>query len=379
MKIYLMKMLGNFYINELLEDINGKDCFKEIGININDKEIEFIIYALPKYQDLILKIAEKTFEEKYLVIYLILNFKYSVKWKIQFVASKFNHEDIQNFTYHYFIPEVTSNKYIFKYLFDNKNLENLLINNSLWFGNPINFTDITDCKVEIDSEPLKENILNFYYNVHLENQGKNKFKIGLEEFESSFVYPSSKTFNSDLLNHHHRGVFSKLGITCFTEKYDNKLMWDSYADGSKGVCLIFDTTISNKKYFKFSGRKVRYFKNLPRYFFDGTGVMEIGHVVCSKTKDYKYEREVREIQNFQLKNRVERKVQFNPQTLKGIIYGANCSSETKEKIIKLVSNKRYNEIEIIESYIDHRLNIKLKNHKIKLKDKKTTANNLHNT
>lgn len=364
MKVYLKKVLGNYFLNELLKDGSVRDYFKEIGTIISDNEIKFIINTTPNNHGIINKIAKNTFENELFLIYSFLNLMHGINYKIKFINKKFTQRDIQSFTYHYFIPEISTNKYLFKYLPDNKYLKPLLLNNSLWFGNPLKFSDITDCKFEIDTEASKESILDFYYKLHIkENVKKNKI-LKLEEFSDDFILPSIEKFNSDLLDHHHKGVFSKLGITCFSEKYDNKLMWDSYTSGSQGICLIFDTTVLKEKYFEFNRRKVRYFKTLPKYFYDATGIMEIGHIICSKTKDYSYENEVREFINFQFEENINRNVEFNPRALKGIIFGAKCSDKTKRKIQKLISHKKYEGIELIESYMDNKFKVKLTKNKI---------------
>jgi hypothetical protein len=374
MKNYLSKSISNHFLNELLAFENHESIFNEFGSIIDESTLEFIIYTSAENHETILKIAKLTFEDKFRDIYMVLYLKYSLECKIRFVNKRFSYKEIQRFTYHYFIPETTNNKYIFKYAAINKNLKILLKNNSFWFTAPKDFKDITDCKFEIDTEPSKKNILNFYYKKYLqENNDKNGI-LDASSFEKSFEYPTKKQFNSDLLEHHYNGVFSKLGITCFSEKCDNKLMWDNYADGFKGVCLIFDTTVSGDKYYKIEGRKVRYFKNLPKYFFDGSGYMEVGHIIFSKTMDYEFEKEIREFISFQFEEKIERSIEFNPHALKGIILGARCSDKNKELIKQLVSKRKYKNIELIESNLDRKLKIKIDKHNISLKEKKATAN-----
>lgn len=369
MKTYLSKSIGNHFLNELLSvKVNG-NMFTEIGSIINENTLEFIICTNPDNHEPILRIAKRTFEEKYWDIYLVLNRKYFLEWKVRFVNNKFTQKEIQSFTYHYFIPEITENKYIYKYCAVNQNLKRLLRNNALWFGSPQNFSDITDCKFEIDTEPTKNNILRFYYEKYRQDSNVIKDSLDIVDFEKTFKYPSTKQFNCDLLEHHYNGVISKLGVTCFSEKYDNKMMWDRYADGSKGVCLVFDTEVFGDRYC-FKGQKVRYFKALPKYFFDASGKMEIGQIVFAKTIEYKFEKEIREILNFQFEDKIDRNVEFNPIALKGIIFGPNCTEKNKEIILKLISKKKYNHVEIIESRIDNSLKIKLCRHSICLKEKR---------
>lgn len=369
MRTYLSKLIGNHFLNELLAIEINRNVFKEIGSIINETTLEFNIYTTPDNHDIILKIAKQTFEERYWYIYLILHEKYFLEWEIRFVNKRFSQNEIRNFTYHYFIPEATENKYIYKYSSVNKNLKKLLSDNSLWFSSPQDFTDITDCKFEVDTEPSKKNILNFYYEKYRQSvNGENKM-LDISNFERTFKYPSKNQFNADLLDHHYKGVFSKLGVTCFSEIYDNKIMWDIYAGGSKGVCLIFDTAIVGD-YYNFKGQKVRYFKALPKYFFDASGKMEIGHIVFAKTMEYKFENEIREVINFQFEDKIDRNIKFNPIALKGIILGPNCSEKNKEIIQCLINKKKYRHVELIESRVDNRLKIKLYKHHIHLNEKR---------
>lgn len=373
MKTYLSKLIGNHFLNELLAIEINRNVFKEIGSIINKTTLEFIIYTIPANHDIILKIAKQTFEERYWDIYLVLHVKYFLEWKIRFVNKKFSQKEIRNFTYHYFIPEETENRYIYKYSSVNKNLKKLLNNNSLWFSSPQNFPDITDCKFEVDTEPSKKNILNFYYEKYRQVIDEANKMLDISDFEKTFKYPSKNQFNADLLEHHYNGVFSKLGVTCFSEKYDNKIMWDRYAEGSKGVCLIFDTVVIGDHY-KFKGQKVRYFKTLPKYFFDASGKMEIGHIVFSKTTEYKIENEIREVINFQFEDKIDRNIEFNPIALVGIIIGPNCSKKNKDIIQCLINKRKYRHVELIESRVDNRLNIKLFKHSIHLNEKKAIVN-----
>ena len=375
MKIYLQKQLGNFFINELLSTEIGKNVVKEIGIIINENSLKFVLNAPPEHHDDILKIAKQTFNVKYFDRYLVLKIKYRVVWDVQFVGENFTLNDIKDFTYYYFIPEVTSNRYIFKYHSVNEYLEKLLINNTLWFNSPESFKDITDCKFEIDTEVSQKNIIYFYYNKYIQDSPKEDMIISIPVFEKSFQLPSVNQFRMDLLNHHFNGVITKLGITCFSEKYDHKLMWDQYASGYAGVCLIFDTEISESDYYKFKGKKVRYFESPQKYFFDGTGHLEIGHVVYTKTREYEFENEVREIINFQFEEAIDRNIKFNPLALKGIIFGPSCTESTKDKVKQLVSDAKYNHVELINSSIDIRLKFQIESSNLDLKVKKATSNN----
>jgi hypothetical protein len=371
MKVYQQKLLCNYFLFEILGNEKTRNSFKEIGTVITNNEINFIFNTQTKYQKIIQKVIYDTIN-KYANIYLTLSLKYNVCVKIKFVYKKFTSNEIEKFTYYYFDPPLTDKRYIFKYCAVNKYFYKLISNNALWFSEPQKFSDGFDSRYKIDIEPSEINILNFYFKKYLEENAVENKKLTKNEFSKMFKIPNKEDFASDLEKHHYENTFSKLGVACFSENYDKALMWENYADGYKGVCLIFDLTIfkSKSKYFQFIGRKVRYFKSLPKYFFDATGKMEIGTIIFSKLTKNKYENEIRELINFQFEE-IKRSIKFNPQALKGILFGPNCPESDKNKIIgKLNQQKKYKDFELIETIIDLiDQKIKVKEHKLDLNEK----------
>lgn len=352
MKIYMQKLLCNHFLNELLGNIQTQNSVEELGSKITDNEINFSFNALIKSRHDIQNLAKDTWI-KYSDIILVLSLKYQVRINITFKEGNFTVEEIENFTYYYFAPPLTKNRYVFKYCPINKNLDKLISNNTLWFGEPQEFKDKFDCRYKIDVEPSEINILKFYFKKHLEENPSENEKLTLEEFSEKFHLPTKESFAKDLEEHHYKNTFSKLGVTCFSEKYNDLLMWDHYADGYKGVCLIFDLAIFKTKsdYYQFIGRKVRYFKSLPTCFFDATGKIETAQIIYSKLKDYKYENEIRELLNFQFEDS-KRSIEFNPKALKGIIFGANCLESKKNELKDKLSCSNLNDVQFIESSIN---------------------------
>jgi hypothetical protein len=98
--------------------------------------------------------------------------------------------------------------------------------------------------------------------------------------------------------------------------------------------------------------------------------MEIGTIIFSKLTKNKYENEIRELINFQFEE-IKRSIKFNPQALKGILFGPNCPESDKNKIIgKLNQQKKYKDFELIETIIDLiDQKIKVKEHKLDLNEK----------
>lgn len=341
---------------------------REIGTIVNDKLIKFVVHTDSVNQETIRNILNETFYRKFNIFWVVPSLKYGIGLELEFVEKKFSNKEIDNFTYYFFSPEASSNKYIFKYIEIGKGLDKLLTRNTFYFNKPQNFRDNTDCKYQIDTEASDQNILDFYYKKELEIFPN----LDQKDFEKSFSIPSKEKFEKDLMEHHYNGVFSLLGITCFSERYDNKLMWDQYADGSKGVCLVFDTTVNTnaRLYYSFCRKKVKYFNRPPKYFYDASGVMEIGHIAFAKTKDYKFENEIREMINFQYLGYENRVIKFDPRALKAIIFGPGTNKTQKERInSRFFGIPKYRDMELIESTLDNNLNLKLDPHKINLREK----------
>lgn len=367
MKSFSIKFLNNQFINNILAFKSDTKIIDEVGTVLLEQKIQFIINTSSENHKIINQIAVETFEKINAIRWLILNKKYGYTWEIKFVENNFTSREIKKFTYYYFIPQTSNNRYLFKYIEIGKSLNKLLKNNTFYFNKPQNFKDNTDCKYQIDTEPTEVNIINFYYKIAFEIDQS----LTLEKFKTNFKIPSKDKFNKDLMEHHFQGVFSKLGITCFSEKYNNKLMWDQYADGSKGVCLVFDTTITEERYYSFTKKKVKYFINPTRYFYDATGFMETAHITYAKTKEYSFENEVRELINLQNSKDEQRILKFDPRSLKAIIIGPNSDKADKKYInfLSLVSKSKYKDLKIIETTLDNVLKLKLAKHTINLNEK----------
>lgn len=180
---------------------------------------------------------------------------------------------------------------------------------------------------------------------------------------------------------------------CFTGSYQNSSVWANYADGHKGACLIFEAVeedgSKNLKLIWGKGptilpfRKVNYadrpgeidfFRTIAR--MRGTHFRELwytdqdgntsecaSHIgsdrsedawrelywnnfyrdITFKTKDWEYEQEYRLILTYSdIFNNVKipRKLTYDFDSLKGIIFGMRTSTEDKVKIIEIIEEKK---------------------------------------
>ncbi|MDE0688955.1 MAG: DUF2971 domain-containing protein [Candidatus Poribacteria bacterium] len=180
---------------------------------------------------------------------------------------------------------------------------------------------------------------------------------------------------------------------CFTESYHNSSVWATYADGHKGACLIFEAVEEDgsknlklnwgKSSTTLAFREVNYadrpgeidfFRTIAR--MRGTHFRELwytdqdgktsecaSHIgsdrsedawqadywnnfyrdVTFKTKDWEYEQEYRLIltsPDIFNNVKVPRKLTYNFDSLKGIIFGMRTSTEDKIKIIEIIKEKK---------------------------------------
>lgn len=164
---------------------------------------------------------------------------------------------------------------------------------------------------------------------------------------------------------------SQYGVVCYSSDYINNLLWSHYADNHKGMCLVFN--VPEKKVPNL--RKVSYSKNFPLVGITEKPEIykEIIKVVTTKSIDWSYEKEYREILN--MKNILN----DYPGELTEIIFGCRTPFDdiqivrdiaiSKNKDIKISKmHIAQNQYQLIKGTIDNNMEIpefwKLKNFKM---------------
>ena len=188
-----------------------------------------------------------------------------------------------------------------------------------------------------------------------------------------------------------RLLWTKWYTACFTESYCNSSVWAKYADGHKGVCLIFEAKERehsnslelNNNSITLPFREVHYedkpgetdfFRTICRmpvstlrelWYTDQDGrtsecAAHIGSEseeaawkelywknffrdVTFKTKDWRYEQEYRLVLDDglgQFNEKDDRALTYNLDSLKGIIFGIRTSREDKVKIREIIEEKK---------------------------------------
>lgn len=89
-------------------------------------------------------------------------------------------------------------------------------------------------------------------------------------------------------NRWRRSVSAKFGLLCFSERWENPLLWSHYADRHRGLCLAFDVPDAELRSVKYLDRRWTLSDLVPEK-------SRPGPLFCMKFSDWKYEEECRRI------------------------------------------------------------------------------------
>jgi hypothetical protein len=155
---------------------------------------------------------------------------------------------------------------------DEKGLNiNNIKNNLIWFSKPYRFDDPFDCQIKIeDFKNVTDEDIFKALNDYLREK---KQLISISEYsilETQLLNaPISKhreiikTGAKTIFDYCRDEILNKKGVACFSEKYDDLLMWSLYSDKHTGFCIEFDTLFEPF----IRAIKVEYAKNIPTISF----------------------------------------------------------------------------------------------------------------
>lgn len=163
----------------------------------------------------------------------------------------------------------------------------------LYFNAPKNFNDPYDCRILPDIKtPTDEDVES------IRGQYLSEFEVGSpirEQAKTASIDRLREMFINSAKNIAAQKVkeFSETrGVSCFSEKCDDLLMWAHYGDNYRGFCLEFDTSHFEKL------QKVTYSNDLP--MFDPVPILshqfeasDFMSMFTSKSSSWAYEKEWR--------------------------------------------------------------------------------------
>lgn len=133
----------------------------------------------------------------------------------------------------------------------------------------------------------------------------------------------------------------RIGITCFSEKWNSMLMWSHYANDHKGYCIGFDE--KKMRYSQLFGKikRVKYSNKYPELDPLNKEAKSDEIKYFYKSEDWKYESEIRAINLFfdyepPEPNRI---ITLDDNYIKEVIIGLNTPEEHRKEIIKVAQQK----------------------------------------
>lgn len=147
----------------------------------------------------------------------------------------------------------------------------------------------------------------------------------------------------DALHSYKRTMNEKFGLICFSEDWENPLLWSHYADKHRGICLGFETDDRILK-------KVRYVKERLALTLPITKETA-EQLLWAKYWDWRYEREWRTWLQFDERDGEHYFYKFETQPdfmrLREVIVGPLC--KTTEEQVRAALDGRYDSVRIIKA------------------------------
>lgn len=201
--------------------------------------------------------------------------------------------------------------------FDEERLKPLFVNHQLYFPSRRKLNDPFECVVPsfLDTPP---HILRQFL--------EEKIRKLRPDLTCNQIREKAGELDLERLRQDIQNDVDKVGILSLTEKRDDLLMWAHYANGHRGLCLEFATSI----YEVFFGRAQPVVYSGERLMFDPREpeTKQVEKVVLTKSEHWRYELEWRILEH----QNGEGLYNFPAETLTGVIFGCWTSDKDRTKV-----------------------------------------------
>lgn len=234
------------------------------------------------------------------------------------------------------MQKIEKPKIIYKYeSFNTHSLENLKAQ-SVYFGSPLDFNDPYDCAITegikaLTDEEIEQVRRDYVKRNDIPPKAKQEFiQFSIQQLREMFVRIAKETFSKAKID-----FLKNNGVTCFSERNDDLLMWAHYGGGYKGFCLEFST--DDKLFDKM--RKVRYCSYMPKV--DLVSVLLnhdwdqiLNDLFCTKSIAWEYEKEWRSIHK-----KVGTLFGYEANALKAVYFGPDMGHQSMEIICLILGGQ----------------------------------------
>lgn len=229
-------------------------------------------------------------------------------------------------------------------------VEDMFRNNRVWFSSPMNFNDPFDCRCVYDIGNSREEIV-LRKAEFLERKGISSSEaITQAEHDIPQSPEEIEKWQKQQIDGHSRRA-ANTGIFCLTQNCDNPIMWMHYANGHKGICIVFRVQdMRDASHIDFFARalSIEYVERCPLINFIRDDSIEIvKKAFLTKATPYSYEAEWRIVRYDDgpgLKS-------IPKGIIRGIIFGVQIDSTTKQRIVKVCAEYD-GDIEIFQATLD---------------------------
>lgn len=228
-----------------------------------------------------------------------------------------------------------------------------------YFSSISKFNDPFESMFSIQSFKHNQEGIDYFYKNHFPFTALKKVKPENREkiIKQRREHKASNMFlMMDLENSLYSFIEDFFGVVCFSKAYNELLMWSHYANSGKGICQIFEPKtlfqVNSDGYPRIE--PVNYEDKLPGVHFSVKKEQfgyDIRPIITTKRKNWFYEQEVRAYINManitpfidssrkliNSDNGRLRNIRYNTKSLKGIIFGHQCTTRNINRTKKELS------------------------------------------
>lgn len=241
---------------------------------------------------------------------------------------------------------ISNSPVIYKYInFDTGLLT--LENSTIAFSHPLSFNDPYDCFIKlVDFKKVPKNyrqsLIDQYF-AHLDTTEKAKMlaKMSKTPDEVAIKLLETKGMDNELVDR---------GVSCFSRKNDNLLMWSHYADSHKGICIGFNLLELYLSMDRHSNEKMVVLADYtdtfsPLSYYEHK-IESIVRWLKTKSNIWSYEEEIRIIMKGLKFNETSKFIAGVDQRAFNSVYLGTRVSTENEKLILELCKKRYPEVTV---------------------------------
>lgn len=227
---------------------------------------------------------------------------------------------------------------VYKYEnFTAQSLKNLK-SQSVYFGSPLGFNDPYDCAIRAGVKELTDADIEILRTAYLPRSDlpvparKQLETSGIQQLRDLFTNIANRLVHDKV-----EDFLNTKGVTCFSERNDDLLMWSHYGGQYKGFCLEFSTD-----YEPFDNiKKVEYIPMMPK--IDLMPVLlhdefdQFINLFCMKSQSWSYEQEWR-----CLHMKAGTLFGYEAAALQGVYFGPDIDNQSLEIVCLILAGQNPN-------------------------------------